>query len=271
MNNIFLKNVFLKDLMDSRMTAIWWSLAIIIFNLMVMGFYPSFANNTYYSHLLQTLPPALSKVFLGNIDGISGPLTYLDGKLFALVLPFVFLFFNMFNSSEAIALEEKNGSLDLLLSTPIQRWKLLLEKFAAMIIMNLILGIFSYLSIIAGGILVNASLNPWHIWDVSLSLIGLGIFFGSLAVSLSAITGNRQISLGITGAVGIGTYMLNALAPLSTNLVNYQKLSPFYYYSNNVPIVNGIDWGNFSVLIMVSLIFLILGMMVFQKRDITSI
>lgn len=268
MNNIFLSNVLLKILNDNRLSILWWSIGIILFNLMVMAFYPSFGDNASYSQLVNSLPPDLVKVFLGSLG--SGPEVYLDGKLYFMILPFMFLAFNMLFGSDTIATEEKNGLLDLVLSTPIPRWKLLLEKFGAMIALNIILGFVSFISVWLGAIAVDASLNTWHILAVSVSLTGLGIFFGGLAIGISAVTGNKQISLGITGAVGVVAYLLNALAPLSTDYSHYQKLSPFYYYINHDPLVKGLNIGDFSVLIIFAIIFLIIGLIIFQRRDLVT-
>jgi len=268
MDNIFLRNVFLKTLNDNRFSLLWWSIGIILFNLMVVAFYPSFGNNVGYEQLLQSLPPDLVKVFLGGFD--TGPEVYLNGNLYFLVLPFIFLAFNMFFGSETIAKEEKTGSLDLVLSAPISRWKLLLEKFGAMIVLNIILGFASFISVYLGAIAINTTLNTWNVLSVSISLIGLGIFFGGLAISISAITGNRQASLGITGAVGVGAYLLNSLAPLSSNYSLYQKFSPFYYYINNDPLLNGLKIEDFSVLIIFAIIFLVIGLIIFQRRDLVT-
>lgn len=268
MTNIFLKNVLLKTLSDNRLSILWWSIGIILFNLMVMAFYPSFSDNAQYVGLIKSLPTELVKVFLGSLG--SGPEVYLNGKLYFMILPFIFLVFNMLFGSETIANEEKSGQLDLVLSTPIPRWKLLLEKFGAMIALNIILGFVSFISVWLGAIAVSASLNIWYVLAVSISLTGFGIFFGALAIGISAATGNKQISLGITGGFGVAAYMLNALAPLSAKYVHYQKLSPFYYYIEHDPLVNGLSIGDFLVLIIFAIIFIIIGLVVFQRRDLLT-
>ena len=268
MNNIFLSNVLLKTISDNRLSILWWSIGIALFNLMVMGFYPSFGQNADYSQLLHSLSPEMVKVFLGSLSNT--PAAYLDGKLYFMILPFIFLAFNALFGSATIAEEEKSGLLDLQLSTQIPRWRLLLEKFGAMVLLNIILGFVSFISVWIGAIAVNASLNMWHVFDVSLSLVAFGMFFGGLAIGISAITGNKQISLGITGGFGFASYLLNALAPLSAKYAHLQKLSPFYYYIEHDPLVHGLKIGDFSVLIIFAIIFLIIGLIFFQRRDLVT-
>jgi len=268
MNNIFLKNVLLKTISDNRSSVLWWSIGIILFNLMVMGFYPSFGHNASYTQLLHSMSPEMIKVFLGSLSNT--PAAYLDGKLYFMILPFIFLAFNALFGSATIVEEEKSGLLDLQLSTQIPRWRILLEKFGAMILLNLILGFVSFVSVWLGAVIVSADLNMWHVFDVSLSLVGFGIFFGGLAIGISAVTGSKQISLGITGGLGFASYLLNALAPLSAKYAHLQKLSPFYYYIEHDPLVHGLKVGDFSVLIIFAIIFLIIGLIFFQKRDLVT-
>lgn len=268
MNNIFLKNVLLKTLTDNRLTILWWSIGITLFNLLVMGFYPSFGDNTQYLDLVKQMPPALVKGFIGEVG--LGPATYLNGKLYLMILPFIFIIFNILFGSQTLADEEKKGTLDLVLSTQIPRWRLVLEKFLALIVLNIILGFVSFISVMGGAVAVNATLNAGHVLAISLSLTALGILFGSLAMGIAAICGNKQISLGLAGAVAVATYMLNALAPLSTQYAHLQKLSPFYYYLEHNPLVNGLKFGDFSVLIICAIVFIIIGLFVFQKRDLVT-
>jgi ABC-2 type transport system permease protein len=269
MNNIFLKNVLLKTLNDNRFQVLAWSIGILLYILMIMSFYQSLGDSTDYAELIATFSPEIMKMFM--MDTIAyGPISFLNGQLYSLMLPLFFIIFNTLFASGAIATEEKKGQLDLILSTPIPRWKFLLEKFVAMLIFNLILGFISFLGIWLGAIVVDASLNMWHVAAVSISLIGLGIFFGGLGICASGVTGNKQISLGITGGFGVLSYMLHTMALLSTDYTSYQRISPFYYYINNNPLVNGLDIIDFSVLIISAIVFLIIALIIFQRRDLVT-
>jgi ABC-2 type transport system permease protein len=265
--NLFLSNIFFKTLKDKRFTLFWWSVGIIALDLMIMAFYPSIANNPQFNQILLTLPPTLSKAFMGNISDITSVEGYLNSKLLFLMMPFIFLAFNMFLGSESIAREEKHWTLDLLLSTPITRWRVVGEKFASLVVLNVMLGLAVFLSLWAGVILVNVDINPWRLLDISISLMVLGTFFGALSMALSSATGRQQISAGVTGAVGVAAYLLNALAPEVKELADYQNLSVFYYYAENNPLVNGLEWWHVTVLVAFSLVLLFLGIAVFKRRD----
>jgi len=269
MNNIFLKNVFLKTIKDNKFQLLGWSIGIILYILMIMSFYKSLGNTADYTQLVSSFSPDMLKMFMMD-SGSNGQLSFLNGELYSLMLPFFFLIFNTLFASGTIASDEKNGQLDLVLSTPIPRWRLLLEKYGAMIIFNLILGLVSFLGVWIGTIGFNLSLNMWNVAAISLSLTGFGIFFGALGICTSAVFGNKQISMGITGGFGVISYIAHTMALLSSDYTNFDKLSPFYYYINNNPLINGLDIGYFSVLIISAIVFLIIGLIVFQRRDLVT-
>jgi ABC-2 type transport system permease protein len=44
--------------------------------------------------------------------------------------------------------------------------------------------------------------------------------------------------------------------------------SPFYYYGAGLPLVKGIDWPHVALLFGVAVLFLVLALRAFERRDI---
>lgn len=263
---MMLRNIFLKSLWDKRYSLVWWGSGVILFVLMVMLFYPS-VNTTDYDLILQSIDPNLLKIFVGNITSFNSPEGYLNSQLFFMIMPFIFLAFSVLLGSEILAREEKKGTLELLLSAPISRWRVVLEKFAALTVANIILGMVLFLSLLASAWWVDMNIDTIRLWDVSIALILFGLFFGGLSLALTCIQGNRELSMGIAGGLGVVSYFLNALAPVVSELEPYQELSVFYYYIGNDPLLNGLDWWHGAVLLISTLLLVAGGVLVFQKRD----
>ncbi|MBP2046826.1 ABC transporter permease subunit [Methanobacterium aggregans] len=260
-------NITVKTLGDKKYTILWWSIGVVLLNLVVVLFYPSVSSVPEYNQILQEMPPALLNLFAGNITSFTSPEGYLNSQLFFLLLPFVFLGFNLLLGSESIAREERRGTLDLILSNPVPRWRFVIEKFASITVLNAVLGLAVLSSLVVGAWMVDMDVSAWNLLDVSISLMVLGIFFGALATALSAATGKNELSMGITGAVGVAAYMLNALAPVVDELEPYRELSAFYYYIGNNPIINGLEPWDMVILLVVSGLFLFVGILVFERRD----
>ncbi|MDP2720591.1 MAG: ABC transporter permease, partial [bacterium] len=95
----------------------------------------------------------------------------------------------------------------------------------------------------------------------------LALSFGTLALLIGSFTGSKGMAIGLTTAVAVLTFFINALAPIVDFLEKIQKASPFYHYTANNPIVNGLDWVSVFFFTCISLVFLILSIVAFRKRD----
>ena len=98
----------------------------------------------------------------------------------------------------------------------------------------------------------------------------LGWFFGFLAIAVSAGTGSRRVTTLTVAGVGLFGYFANAFLPVNERLADWARLSPFYYYGDGDPLVNGLDVGNAAVLLVVGLVILAVAVPLFQRRDVAG-
>lgn len=68
-------------------------------------------------------------------------------------------------------------------------------------------------------------------------------------------------------AVLESSYFFNSLGMSIKSLEPYRKLSPFYYFIGADPLANGLNWGHAAVLIILTLVFLGLAVIAFNRRD----
>jgi len=181
--------------------------------------------------------------------------------------PLLLLVFAVGFGSGAIAGEEEKGTLDLLLSNPLNRWRVVLEKYIGMIICTLILIIVFWATLAIGGAIIDMGLNLARLAAVCFSGFLLAIAFGSVALTIGCARGKTGVAMGVGGALGVYAYMLNALAPLIGWLEPFQVASPFYYYIEANPLSNGLDPVHAGVLIGLSIVFLVIAIVTFERRD----
>ena len=103
--------------------------------------------------------------------------------------------------------------------------------------------------------------------EATLSAALLGLTFGALALAVGCTTGKRGISIGVSSAVGVAAYFLNALVPLVDVLEPSRKLSPFYYYIGADPLSNGLNPLHVAVLIGLTLVLVAVALVLFNRRD----
>ena len=233
----------------------------------IMALYPSFEGSPEFDKLLEEMPEALAKAFMGDVSDLTSPEGYLNSQLFVLALPLVLLIFAIARGSSAIAGEEEHGTLDLLLSYPLARWRVVAEKFGAMVIATLIVAFVFWVVLAIGAAAVGMDISIARLAEVTLSGALLGLTFGALALALGCATGKRGFSIGVASALGVVAYFFNALAPLVESLEPSRMLSPFYYYIGADPLTNGLNPGHVAVLIGLTAVLLAVALFTFNRRD----
>ena len=265
-----LRNILLKNIRDQRKSFMWWSIGISVLMILTILFYPSFADSPEFDDLLDKMPEALAKLFIGEVSDLTSPEGYLNSQLFVLFVPLLFLFFAIARGSGAIAGEEEKGTLDLLLSYPLKRSRVLMEKFAAMVVTILALALVLWLSMAVGAVAIGMDISLVRIAEATLSAALLGLTFGALALALGCARSNRGLSIGVASALGVAAYFVNALAPVVDALEPFQELSLFYYYIGADPLTNGLDLGHARVLVGLTAVFFVVALVTFERRDLVT-
>ena len=265
-----LSNVFLKNIRDQRKSFLWWSIGISALVIITMLFYPSFSETPELDEIFKDMPETITAMFVGEFSEMTTPEGFLNSQLFFVLYPLLFLFFGIARGSSSISGEEEKGTLDLLMSYPIKRSMLVTQKFAAMVITILMLAIVLWLDVAIGVIATDMDISLWRVWEATLNCALLGVTFGTLALALSCAKSSRGLSAGLTSALGIGSYFLNALAPAVEPIEPFQRLSLFYYYIGADPVTNGLNLGHASVLVMITLASITTALITFERRDLVT-
>jgi len=262
-----LRNVLLKTLRDQRRALMWWSIGIAAVVLATVPFYPSLRDQAEsLNKYMNEMPEALRAIFVGQVEDITSPEGFLNSQVFAFMAPLLFSILAVGAGARAIAGEERAGTLDLLLSTPVPRRRVVIQTFLAMVVAVAGVGLVLWGTLAVSGIIwdvgVPASRTAAAVGTVAL----LGMVFGSLALAIGCATGSRGSAIGVAAAVGIATYLVNSLALLVDLFDDLKVVSPFNYYG--VPIVFGFDLADAAVLVAASLVLLVAAVVGFEGRDV---
>ncbi|MFP4202287.1 MAG: ABC transporter permease subunit [Candidatus Acetothermia bacterium] len=262
-----LENVMLKTLRDKRKSFIWWALGVALlviwYNLMfttIEGVDVSAVNQMMESEFIQGL--------LGGAYDLTTPEGWLGAELLPLLGPLVFIVFAVSFATSTLTGEEERGTLNLLLTNPITRMSVYLQKFSAMIVGILGLGLVFWVSNIVGTSSANMELSFLALAEVSFSLILLGSLFGSLALALGGLTGKSGVGKGVAGGIGVVSYLLNSMSEIVESMEPFRSFSVFHYYRGGDILTNGIDFGDVGVLLAGAVVLFAVGMYGFQRRDI---
>lgn len=262
-----LRSLVGKSLHDQWRPLLVWTVLSAMLAGFYLSLYPSIGAVDEMRQLLESMPPALRAMFAAETVDISTPAGYLNVELFTFVVPLL-VFAVTLVSGGATAAEEERGTLELLLANPLPRWRIVLERWIAMI---------GAAGILCLGIWIGLAATAWIASiDIALDLVGaalvsawlLGVATGSLALALGTVTGNRMLSIGVALGVAVIAFFVNALAPLADALEPWRVLSLQYHYIGYDPLATGLDLVHASVLAAIAVVLLAVAMVAFERRDI---
>lgn len=262
-----LSSVFLKTLREQFRPILFWGLGIGLFIVLLSTVFPSVKESAAdFDKYLENLPPAF-KTIIGE-SSYSTPEGYFNSEFFSITLPLVFMIFALIFATGAILGEESKGTLQLLLANPIPRWRIVIEKFAAMVISIAVIVLICWEAFFLGARFINVELNYINVLLALVSVGLLATLFGSFAFALSGFSKSRGLVVGLSSLAIAASFFLNALAPMVEPIKNLQKISPFYLYNHNNPLFNGLLWKDVLIFVIVTLILLVLGIWGFSRRDV---
>ena len=212
------------------------------------------------------LPETLMAAFGGG--DMSTPEDWYQIETFGLMAPIAIMIVTIAVGARALAGEEANRTMGLLLANPIKRSKIVIEKAWAMVVCAITIGFATFAGVAAGSLLGGLGMDIGNIAATSLLVTLLGLVFGALALALSAATGRGNVA--VFGSIGVAfvSYLAAAFLPLSESVAGYAKWSPFYYYLSSDPLLTGMDWGHGAIFAGLTLGLVALSVVLFQRRDI---
>jgi ABC-2 type transport system permease protein len=260
-----MRNVFTKTLYDLRWTILAFSVGLGLLSFVVLYLYPKV--EVAQEEMFSGLAGETARAVLGDLDLAGTVEGYLNVQLFPFMPLFVAVFLLIVTSS-AIAGEEGNKTLGVLLARPVPRWKVLTQKALAYL-----LGLVVILAAMAGGAVAGALVAgvvidenrlaasilatlPYGIW-----LLGFGLF-------CSAVFRSRMVAALVATGVVVFTYMFNSLTEFVESWRVYNQAFPVYYYAWGDPLIGSLNLTHLAVLIGAGAVFYVLAIVAFQRREV---
>jgi len=263
-----LRSVFAKTLRDARRGVLWWSLGLAGLAAMMVAVYPSVRDNPSLDKLLESYPEALRGVigFGGELDYSSGA-GYLGIELFSFMVPLLLIVVTVAAGAGAVAGEEERGTLDLLLSTPVSRRRLVVEKLGALVVEVVVLGAVLWLALVVGSNAGDLGVSAAHLGAATAGAVLLALGFGTIALLVGAASGRRSRAIAVAAAGAVAAYLVDSLASLSSVLEALQPASPFYHYSASDPLRHGLQAEHAAFLVAVVVAAAVLAVVAVERRD----
>jgi ABC-2 type transport system permease protein len=251
---------------DQRRSLLLWGLALVSIATLYISFYPLMGVEDMAA-MVEQLPEAMINAF--GYDDIATPAGYITSSVYGLLGPILLSIFAIATGTRLVAGQEEDGTLELELTAPIGRVRVLLERLVALwlniVVLVGVLTVATMLLVVA----LDLDVELVNIAAGSLGLLLLITGFGTLGLAVGAITGRRAVGLGVAAAFAVGAYVLDAIGP-TVDAAWMTTVSPYSWYLVERPLFNGFDWQGLALLATIPLIAAVAGVWGFARRDLMT-
>lgn len=210
------------------------------------------------------------KVFAQSITSMASIEGFLAIEIYQWGIDFLLAGFTIFFAASFIAGEIEDKTIDILLANPISRTRVLLEKYAALMIMVALVNITIFAGVLAGIYYIGEDISiAWVAYTHILALPFL-LAMGSYSTLISAVLDDSRKAFSIGFGILIGSFIIDSVSMMSEKYADVGKFTLFYYYdAGKILVHHEINWNHAIILCAVAVVLLVIAVLWFRRRDIS--
>ncbi|MGD0382198.1 MAG: ABC transporter permease subunit [Thermoguttaceae bacterium] len=268
-----LRNVFLKTLYDMRGSIIAWALGLAFLAVLVVGLFHSVRRDKSLENLdaiVQHMAPGTRAIVAGeNLPSV----TSFEGfsrMEFLSYLPLLLAIFTIVEGSGTIGLEEERRTIDLLMAQPIRRWRVVVEKSAALVVATYAIAASAGFGLVATTRLVSVE-TPWYrMMLATANAVPPALVVGALSMLGSCALRRRRNAIIAGSTFLVASYFLNVLGQIAEPIKPWRKLSIFCTYCASLPLTGEMITKNTVWLLAATIILFAIAMFAFERKELAA-
>jgi ABC-2 type transport system permease protein len=257
--------LLVQELKFRRNAILGWALGLCFFPLVYISIYPSVADEM----------AGLADLEIYQAMGVNlGNFADWVGSILLVFLPLVAAIFAIINGTGTLAGEEEDGRLEMVVTLPLPRWKIVTAKAIALSISSFI--ILLVVALVSLGVFqgmegqIEATFNSLELLTSVLYTWPMVFAVGLLSMFLATFCSNRRIASMISFAYLLVSYFGSNLAGSTKVLEPFEPFFLFTYLdSTGQAVPNGQALGDILILVVIGLVSYALALFFFQRRKLT--
>lgn len=255
-----------RTLADLRWTIVWYALGLAGYGLLIVAFWPPVRQNAAtYAQFVSAFPEALRKAF--GIEDITHFTGFIGAEYLNLMWPMIAAVFVIMTASAFVAGEVDRGTVELWLSVPERRWRLLAAKEAALLVGIAVLSAATVAAIGVAAAVAGEALSAGGLAATGVVLASFCVAVAGYTSLFSSALSSRGAAAGAAAALSLASYLAGVLSGLSKNIdvLKYVSLQTAFHpqralagsaYASEAAILVAIGWA-----------CAVASLVVFERRD----
>lgn len=262
-------SIFMETLRRNWRAMLYWGIGLGVYGYFISSFVQDANMLKQYSELTKSLPPAMLK-FLGTDSAtLATPEGFLGYGFFGYAL-LIMAVYSILAGLNVTANEEDQGIMDVLLSLPLPRWRIVVEKFLAYALMIVVIIALSFVGLYVGNQASAVKVDISHLGAGIINILPGTLLMLAFTMFVAVLFRTKGLATATASFFLIGSYLLNFLGQAATGTAADQirGISFFYYYDYNNVLVNGLNGGNILLLVVIAALLFGGSIWLFQRRDV---
>tara|TARA_Y100000741_G_C18192801_1_gene534278 strand:+ start:119 stop:913 length:795 start_codon:yes stop_codon:yes gene_type:complete len=256
-------SIYFRNIWDRRKSLTIWTIVLSLLAMLIISMYDSVGREA--AKLFEN-SNNFTAFFGGDVD-TSSPAGWLGFELYAIFLPICLAIITIGIGASTIGSEEESGTLELLLASPINRSRIIIEKAMMLVTVAVIIPVIIFLTVCLSNSLFIFGIDLINVFFCTIALSLFGIYFGFFALAMQSLTKRRGLGMSITGFYVGASYFMNTLYTIWDSIEPMKFLSPFYYYDGNMLLQGSVEPINIIILTGGVLLFFLAAYFSFMNRD----
>lgn len=263
--------IFTYTLRRGWKTMLMWSIFLLIYGFYITAFISDVSILQQYASLIETMPRAMLQAF-----GVSEDASFMaspEGFISFGYSGYILLILAIYAVSAGLnvtANEEDQGITDMLLSLPLPRWRLIVEKSAAYIILMTVTVLAGFVGLWAGLQTSPVEVSLGRLLEANLNILPSLLLIFAMTVFLAGVFSNKNTVTAAAAGFVIVSYFLNVVGQATSGSVagEIARLSVFYYYDHNNVMLRGLSLVNVAGILALGVALIAGAVWFFQRRDV---
>jgi ABC-2 type transport system permease protein len=264
--------IFADTLKQARMLVLYWSIGMGLLSLVIGALVPLF-NSQMIVELFESLPPII--LAMAGIDEEMRILATTEGILavaFFTRFSLIFSFYPIIMGLRVTTNEEEEGIMDVLLSLPVRRWEIVLERFMAYIVTMIVILVVIFIGLLLGVTLAGLHVDLGQIAVALASSLPLLSVLLAFTMCVGTILRGRRMVLAVATLFAVSSYILETTANMLRQTGGMagliESVSVYNYFDVTQIIQTGVRWGHVFGLSALAALLLLASLWLFQRREV---
>jgi ABC-2 type transport system permease protein len=261
--------VFFETFRRGLRPALIWAVMIGLLGILVIFMVQDSEALAEYARVFESMP-----AFVVNMVGgaeakfMATPEGFLAVGYFGRVILFMAAF-GVVAGMNITANEEDSGILDTLLSVPIPRWRVVVEKALAYSALTALVLLSNHLILWVATLISPVFETTFGaLLAANLSMFPIVVAIMAMTALLGVVLRRRGAALGVASGVVVLTYFVDVIGQSTQNGEALRAFSFFRYVNTGEALRDGLALGNVVGLLAVAVILTAGAVALFQRRDV---